>query len=98
MINYAYFALAMSFEIKKKRQLEEIMNEQYNGSSYMKDVYGKSSKTPEKDSEKIPLINESQSYGSQDNEDECQTGNQQVSLFNKKLPITADEAITCQFF
>eukprot|EP00794_Sanderia_malayensis_P012230 gene12230-13490_t len=85
VINYAYFALAMSYEVTQNRQAEEHDRQEYNGlSSYMDDVYGKSSKGG-RDTEKVPLIADAQTYGSQHKDDECNGKDVQINgVFNNK--------------
>ena len=69
VVNYAYFALAMSCELKQKQEIEDASNEESPGASYLKDLYGKVSKK-DRDPEKAPLIDDSRTYGSQEKDDE----------------------------
>jgi len=69
-INYSYFALAMSYDIKQK-QKEEASEREKNGAEYQrltpngKDCSSEMTENEEKGTERIPLIEQRQLYGSQ---------------------------------
>ena len=80
VINYAYFALAMSYELKQKqKQKAEQEKDNYRLPAYLSKKSEKNlSSNGRKDPEKTPLIEDTPSYGSQDNEKDDVIGSNQV--------------------
>ena len=70
VINYSYFALAMSYDVKQKRK-EEANERETNGVQYQrhtpngKDCSSEITENEDKGTERMPLIEPRQLYGSQ---------------------------------
>ena len=91
-INYSYFALAMSYEIKQQKKLDELNKPSVNGTSYLLNgTKRKKTNGAVRDNEKLPLVDDTAYYGTNGETDSSDMKQKETRLEESLIETRLDK-------